>query len=352
MDQIVAIAPLWRRIWARRKGIFVLVTCATLLAGVVAFMMPPWYLAHAELLPPSEDEGGLGLSSLLRGVGLPGVKIPTEVTPGDVFMVILRSRRLSEQIVEKFNLKQLYKRKLMEDTVKDLKTHTSFDLTDAGTIKISVEDRDKQRAADMTNAYIQYLDQFNREIRSTKGRRTRIFVEGRLNEIKTELADAEQRLTEYQVQHKAVALSRNASSAVSQAATLYARRMALEVRLGVVRGYSEGSEEEIQLKQEIAQIDEQMRQLPETGLELARLVRDVTALEQVFALLTAQYEDAKINEARDVVTVDVLDPATTPERKSKPRRILIIGAAFLASSALGAGFALFQGRGQQPTPAS
>src|SRR5262249_9694537 len=154
---------------------------------------------------------------------------------------------------------------------------TKLKLTQAGTIQIAVEDKDRQRAADMAAAYVEYLDQFNRQVRMTKGRRTRLFIQGRLEDTKQELAAAEKQLAEYQIQHKAVALAPGVSSAVDQAARLYARRMALQVRLGVVRSYSQGSEEEVQIQEELSQIDRQMQQLPETGLELTRLVRDVRA---------------------------------------------------------------------------
>jgi uncharacterized protein involved in exopolysaccharide biosynthesis len=125
--------------------------------------------------------------------------------------------------------------------------------------------------------------------------------------------------------------------------------MALQVRLGVVRDYSDGSEEEIQIRQELAQLDRQMRALPETGLEMARLVREVRAGEAVLALLTAQYEDARITEARDVVTVEVLDPAVAPERKSRPHRIIMMAAAFMLSMSLGAGYALLEREAPQPS---
>ena len=303
MDRIVALGPLWNRIWARRRGIFTLVASATIFVGIIAFVLRPWYKAQAELLPPSEDEAGVGITSLLRGVGVPGVKIPTEVSAADVFVVVLQSRRISEQMVTRFDLKKLYKTKYTQDTIEELRQHARFKLTEAGTIQISVEDKNRQRAADMANAYVEFLDQFNRDARMTRGRRTRLFIEGRLAETKQELGAAEQRLAQYQAKHKTAALSPGMSTAVEQAANLYARRMTLQVRLGVVRAYSQGSEEEIQIRQELAQLDQQMRELPETGLELARLVREVKALEQVFAILTAQYEDARITEARDVVTV-------------------------------------------------
>lgn len=340
MDRTLALAPLWARVWARRGSIAIFVSAATLVVGVIAFCLPNWYRASAELLPPGEEESAFGLASLLRGMAVPGIKIPTQVTPSDVFITILESRRINEQIVDRFSLKKLYKRKYMQDAVRDLRTHAKFKLTPAGSIQISAEDKNRQRAADMANAYVELLDRFNREVRMTKGRRTRLFVEERLTESKQELAAAEQRLATYQANHKTVALTPQMSSAVEEAARLYGRRTALQVRLGVLRSFSSGSEEEIQIAQELAQLDRRLKELPETGLELARLVRDVKALEQVFTFLTAQYEDARINEARDIVTVEVLDVASPPERKVRPLRSIMIAATFFLSLALGAGLAV------------
>lgn len=342
MNRTILLGPLWARVWSRRRSVLTLVLAATVITGVIAFLLPTWYRADAELLPPGEEETGLGLATILRGMAVPGIKLPTQVTPGDVFMVVLQSRRINDQVVQRFDLMRRYHTKFMIDTIKELRAHTKFRLTQAGSIQISVEDRDPQRAADMANSYIEFLDRFTREQRMTKGRRTRIFIQDRLNETKQELANSEQRLTVYQTHNKAVALSPGMSSAVEQGARLYAQRMALRVRLGVVQSYSQGGDEEIQLRQELAQLDRQLQQLPETGLELARLVRDVKALEQVFELLTAQYEDARIAEARDVVSVETLDPATKPEKKSRPHRILMMAGAFLLSSVLGMGLAVIR----------
>ena len=339
-DRVVTLSILWDRVWARRRGITILVAITTILVGTLAYVLPPWYRASAELLPPSEEETGVGLSTLLRGVAVPGIRIPTQVTPADVFMVILQSCRIGEQMVDRFDLRRRYKQKLMIDAIQELHDHTRFELTQAGTIRVSVEDRDRKVAADMTNAFMEYLDQFNRQVRMTKGRRARLFIEGRLVDTKEELVAAERRLADYQARNKTVALSPQMSSAIEQASSLYARRTMLQVRLGVIRGYSLGSDEEIQIQQELAQLDQKMRELPATGLELTRLVRDVRALEQVLALLTAQYEDARISEARNVMTIDVLDAAAPPERKSRPKRLTMTAGAFLLSLAFGVGLAM------------
>lgn len=342
MDRTVALAPTWDSIWARRRPILTLVLIVTTVVGIVVFLLPPWYRAEAVLLPAAEEDTGIGLTSLMRGVSVPGIKIPTQVSAADVFLAVLESRRVNEEIVRRFDLKSRYRTKLTVDAISKLQTHTAFELTDAGTIKVAVEDRDPRRAADMANAYVELLDQFNRQVRMTKGRRTRIFVEKRLAETREELVTAEQRLADYQSKHRAIAISPGMSSAVEESAKLYARRTMLEVRLGVVRNYSLNSEEETQISQELIQLDRQMKTLPGIGIELARHMRDAKALEQVFVFLTAQYEDARISEARDLVTVEILDQASPPERRIRPRRGLTIAAAFLTSLVVGCALVLLQ----------
>src|SRR5262245_7035118 len=135
MDRIVSIAPLRDRVLARRRPILVLVLTSTIVVGVIAFLLHPWYRAEAEILPPTEEETVSGLASLMRGAGVPGLKIPTQVTPGDVFMAVLQSRRINTMIAERFDLKKLYKKKFMVDALKELSAHTSFKLTLAGTIQ-------------------------------------------------------------------------------------------------------------------------------------------------------------------------------------------------------------------------
>ena len=335
VDRTVEMSRLWDRVWRRRGAIAAIVGVIVVATAIVAFVLPPWYQGQASLLPPSEEESGFGLSSLLRGIGVPGVKVPTQAAPADVFLAILESRRLNEEVVNRFDLKRRYRVRFMADAVKQLRRHARFELTEAGTIQIRVEDRDPRRAAEMTNAYVDLLDRFNRELRMTKGRRTREFVGRRLLETRQELETAEQRLADYQTRHKTVALTREMSTATEAAARLYAQRTVLQVRLGVIRSYSMGqSDEELQIRQQLAQIDRQLNALPETGLDLARLIRDVKTLEQVYVLLTAQHEEARITEARDVPTVEKLDVATPPERKSRPRRgVMILVAAVLGAAA-------------------
>lgn len=317
----------------------------TLVTAVVALLLPPWYQSNASLMPPGEDVS-FGIGNLLKGIGVPGVKVPSQATPAEVFKAILESRRVNEEIVRRFDLQRLYHKKYMIDTIKELRRHSHIGVDDVGLILVSVEDKDPRRAAAMANAYCEVLDRFNRESRMTRGRRVRQFIASRLDSTRRELDLAEQRLVRYESEHKAVALSADASSAIETASRTYATRASLELRLGVLRSFSrESTDEERQIVEQLAQIDRQLSRLPQTGMELARLLRDVNVGEQLYIMLTAQYEDARITETRDVATVEQLDVATPAERKARPRRLQMIAIAFLFSLSAGVVFASLKDEG-------
>lgn len=342
-ERTVELAAVWDRVRSHARTIALVVGAATVLTGAVAFVLPQWYRATASLLPPSEEESGFGIANLLKGIGVPGVKVPTQAAPADVFVAVLSSRRVNEEIVKRFDLQRRYKRRLMDDALRELRRHAGFSVSEAGVIFIAVEDRDPRRAAEMANAYVEILDRFNRDVRMTKGRRTRNFVEQRLAETRGELQKAEQALAAYQAKHKTLPLSPEMVSSVEAAARLYAERSALQVRLGVAESYSRGaSAETAPLREQMTAIDRQLQAMPATGLDAARLLRDVKTLEALFVLLTGQREEARINEARNVATVEVLDAATPPERRARPKRGFMVAGAFAASLLLAVGWAAMQ----------
>src|SRR5512140_1668532 len=118
MDRTIELGRLWDRVRARQRQILLLVVAATVVTAVVAFLLPPWYRAEASLMPPSEDVS-FGLGNLLKGIGVPGVKVPSQATPAEVFKAILESRRINEEIVHRFDLQRRYHKRLMVDAVKE-----------------------------------------------------------------------------------------------------------------------------------------------------------------------------------------------------------------------------------------
>ena len=313
----------------RARFLLLNVAAVTLAALVASLLLPKWYSARAVMLPPTEDDMGSAMAQFMpRGFG--AIRLPGASTLADVFVAVLKSRSVADRIIERFDLVKRYGVKDGEKAVKELEGHVKFRVGDEGTIAVIVEDRDPKIAAAMANAYVEELDRFNLQTRTTSAQRTRAFIAQRLEVANRDLAAAEDRLSEYQQRKNLPAMSPVDRGEADVGARLMAQKIALEVRLQVLRqSLAEDSEEVRRVRQELAAIERQVGGLPRAGVEIMRLWRDVKVQEQVFELLTAQLEEARIRETRDIPTVQVLDRAVPPLHKSRPKRSLIVVAGFL-----------------------
>jgi uncharacterized protein involved in exopolysaccharide biosynthesis len=311
-----------------------------LLAGALmyglTYLMPPWYRSTAVILPPEETEdAGVGLSVQRFLSRMPTIgSLSNYYTPADIFHAILVSRTVQQAVAEKFGLMSVYRQKSIEKTVKEFQHHSRIALNPDGTISIAVEDKSRQRAADMANAVVAELDRFNVERRNTQARRTRIFLEQRVAETDSLSKRSEALLKAYSVEHHVVvpvAAPENANA--GPLADLMAKKISLEVQLSVLRSYlREGNDRVVQVRTELEQLERQISTLPGVQSELARLVRDVRVYQQAYLLLVAQLEDARLREVMDTPTVTVLDRAVPMERRARPIRWLwAVGAMGLAA---------------------
>jgi uncharacterized protein involved in exopolysaccharide biosynthesis len=303
----------------------VLVTLAAGVLGILlAVVLPKWYRATAVILPPEETDLGGNLGIMARALSkLPALgEFGEYSTPVDIYKAILKSRTVQDEIVERFGLMKIYRLRSRELTLKTLAKHSSVKMNPDGTISVSVEDKDPKRSAAMTMAMLEGLDHYNIAKRNTQGQRTRVFLQRRVAETDSALRVSEMSLRRYQEKHRAVAPASINSADVSAAADLMARKVALEVRIGIMRGYMrENNEQVIQAQRELAELERQIGTLPGLQTELARLIRDNKVQEQLYLLLTAELEDARVKELRDTPTVTILDAPTVPERPSRPRKL-------------------------------
>ncbi len=314
-----------RVVWRRRRLIAVQSAVICVLTVITVLLLPSWYRARTELMPPEDSDGGMSLTSLLAGVKVPGVSLPGAATTAQVYTAILRSRWVCERIIHDYDLQKVYKAKFLDDAIGTLRKRTGISTSDEGTLVIAVEDRDRERAARMANSYVSYLDEFNREHRTTRGHTLRVFTEKRLRQTADSLALAERALADYESTHKSGFLGAGMSEGMDASARLVAERMAAAVKLDALRAsYAAGAPEVREVENALAALDRQLARVPQAGVEAARLYRGVKVNEQLFALLTAQFEEARILEARDTPTVDVIDRAVPPQRRAKPKRAQVV----------------------------
>jgi uncharacterized protein involved in exopolysaccharide biosynthesis len=330
----------------RRRWRFVALNVGliTVAALAVSLVLPKWYSATAVLLPPAEEESSLSVSQLLpRGFG--GIKLPGAPTLSDVFVAVLKSRSVGDRLVARFDLVRRYGLPDSEKALRELQSHTRLLLGDEGTISIAVEDRDPKNAAAMANAYVEELDNFNQLSRTSSARRTRQFIEERLTVVQNDLAAAENSLSSYQQRKNLALLSPEARGQAEIGANIMAQKLALEVKLNVLRqSLVESSEEVRRVKQELSAVERQLGAFPQAGVATMRLWRDLKVQEQLFELLTAQLEEARIRETRDTPTVQVLDPAIPPLHKSRPKRATVVLAGMLLGCIGSVGYLLLTER--------
>ncbi len=338
MSERIDLRPALRAVWDGRRRVLAAAAIAGVVTLGIAFLMPRWYRATAVILPPEESDLLSNMSLAQRALTrFPAFGILNDYfTPADIFKAVLGSRTVAEELIERFDLKTVYRQKSLEKTIKALRENSRIKLNPDGTIQVSVEDKDPARAAAMANAYLEALDRFNVEKRNTQARRTREFLEGRVTETDSLLRASEGALRDYQERTRTVVPTALQNADVRSSADLMARKMMLEVRLGVLRGYLRDDHEEVvQVQRELAALGSRIASLPALQTDLTRLVRDQKVYEQLFLLLTAELEQSRIRETMDTPTVQLLDPATVPERHSRPKRlILAIAAALLAGTAM------------------
>jgi len=369
----VTLFEYWQVISKRKWGIIALCAVMTMGTLVVSFLLPKIYESTATLLPQLESNNGVGLGALFAsgaassaaqslGISLPG----SPATPTDVFTAMLKSRIMADDIIRRFDLMEHYETKTMHDARGSLEGATRIVVTKEKVIKVAVEDKDPQLASDIANFYVSNLDRLNQTLSVSKARENRKFIEQRVAETQTALVKVEDALKEFQTQNRTVAIEAQSKAMIEATAMIQAQIMAQEVQLQVMGSYLSSNNPEIaRVQSSISELRKQL-QIMETGksgkerlpgdrlrpaitsvptlaLEYGRLARDLKVQETLYALLISQYEQAKLTEARDTPTVQVLDPAIPAERKSRPKILLNVLIAGILSLFVGLFWAFVRG---------
>jgi uncharacterized protein involved in exopolysaccharide biosynthesis len=271
--------------------------------------------------------------------------------PGDLFIGMLHSRTIQDRLIDKFDLRKVYRVKRYQDARKKLENRSYIVGEKEGLISISVEDHDPSRAAAMANAYVDELHDLNAELAISEAAQRRLFYEEKVKAERDALSLAEIALKQAQEQTGLLQPDAQARVIIQSVADMRAQVALREVQIEAMRTYATKDNPELRrAEQELAGLKTQLakmehnsgnagngdvdlptRKLPQAELEYLRRARDLKYHEALYEFLNKQLEAARIDEAKDAVVVQVVDKAVVPERKSGPHRILIILLAALAA---------------------
>jgi uncharacterized protein involved in exopolysaccharide biosynthesis len=335
---------------ARNKRLVVwLPIAAAALAAIVSLFLPNIYTATARILPPQQNASmAAALLAQLGNLGQIASQTAGLKNPSDLYVGMLQSRTIADNIIKRFHLQSLYDKETLVDTRKALANRTTIFSGRDGLIAIEFEDEDPVRAASIANAYIEELQNLSQTLAVTEASQRRLFFEKQLAQTRSDLTSAEIAFQKVQEKTGLLKLDGQSQAIIESVASLRAEIASKEVQLETMRTFSTSTNPDlIRAGSQLSALREQLSKLergaaatqgsvfvptgriPQVGLEYVRTLRDLKYQEALFELMAKQFEIAKIDEARDMGIIQVLDAAIPPDKKSWPKRSLIVVATFI-----------------------
>ncbi len=382
-----------RLLWGRRRFFLRAGTLGLIASTVVAFLIPKSYTSTTQLMPPDpQSTSGMAMMAAMAakaGGGLAGVTsdLLGLKSSGALFIGVLRSQTSEDRLIQQFDLKKVYGKRLVVDARTKLDENTAIsEDRKSGIITISVTDHNPQRASALANAYVDQLNTLVSELSTSSAHRERVFLEERLKVAKQDLDDASNQLAQFSSKNNTLDIQQEGKAMLDAAGTIAGELIAAESQLeGLRQIYTDNNSRVRSLNGRVAELRRQLeklggtqssaaknpqastltksqattplpgqaadppadtvsgqaadpsagkaggglpyptiKSLPLLGAKYGDYYRRAKIQETVYELLTEQYELAKVQEAKETPSVKVLDPAKIPEKKSFPPRLVIM----------------------------
>jgi len=318
---------------------------AAIAAATYSLLLPNIYTGTTRVLPPQQGASAASalLSQLGGGagglIGAAGGALGIR-NPNDLYVGMLKSRTVADNLIVRFDLNKVHQQKLQSNTRNILVGSTTIAAGRDGIITIDVDDKDPKRAAELANAYVDELMKLTKILAVTEASQRRLFFERQLVQAKDNLTAAEIFARQGLQKGGLAQVDAQGRSMIEVTARLRAQISAKEVQRGAMRTFAaEGNPELQRTQQELEALRRELSRIEgsspiaavgrgdasgNSGLDNLGRLRDVKYYEFLYELLAKQYELAKIDEAKDATVIQVMDRAIEPDRKSKPKRSLIV----------------------------
>lgn len=339
-----------------KKMIIIPTLIVSIIAVVYIMLVPKYWVSTAKFMPLQEQRATMPLAgSQLLGMGLSMFGPQIQVNALEM-IAIMNSRTFSENVIRKFDLIDYFEienedeRVEMEEAVEALNKKVKDVKLDreTGIITLNIETKDKHLSADIANYYIEMLDRHNLENRMTKGRQKREFIEERLTNVKAKIDSIANEINKFQKQQNVIDLELQAMNLVDLYSDIISEQVTTEIELDFNRQFIEPSSPMIAklearnqlLKQRIADLEHvdkreeklfvlNLKDLPDLVLQYMELELTMEIQTKIYEYLYPIYEEARIDEIKDLPTIEVLDQAIPAGLRSKPSRARFCIITFL-----------------------
>ena len=325
-----------------KKFILGFTSLVILVAVTVSLLMTPVYTAKTVIMPPQQQQSSASsaLASLGALAGLAGGAAGIK-SPDEMYVAFMGSDRFLNALIARFHLQERYHTKTLIDTRTLLKSKAKV-MPDkkSGLISIEFEDEDPQFAAEVANAHVQELGRMLDMLAVTDAQQRRVFFESQIKKVQENLSSAEIAFRQAKEKSGLQVTSVIAETGVRASAELRGQIAAREVQLQSLSRFATPQNPEVQrIASELSAERAQLQKLEQGSgqvigttlqLEAVKSYRDMKVQEAMLEVLIKQFELARVDEAKEGPLIQVVDLATPPERRSKPKRTLIVLASALA----------------------
>ena len=363
IDVVVTLLKRWRTI-----AIFVVLGAGAAIA--YAGMATEWYSATLSVVPSqrSQDIAAMSLAAKLPGLE----SFSTDVQRIEA---VLSSTSVADEVIAKFKLEERYGTEHLEHAREALRSHCNVGIDrKSSVVSLTCEDTDPHRVMEMATFFGEVGNRVFGRISVSNAREERAFLETQVAKTRHDVDEASRKLREFQEQHKIIDLPEQSKAVISAMAQIKGELVSKQLELSYVSGFSgRGESNVVQLEQQIAVMESKLKQLedaqhvsapptddgsgsntksatgsgakffpgamtvPELRFELEQLMREQKIQETVYGLMTQRFEMARVDEARDTSSFQILDNPTVPTYRSRPKRrqifaMGILGALVLASA--------------------
>jgi uncharacterized protein involved in exopolysaccharide biosynthesis len=360
----IPVGDLVAALWQRRRWLAMVTGIGLILAAGYALSIPNQYISTAQLMPPDQQAfSNVSMLSALAGTEsiAPMGGLMSAKTPAGTLIGILGSQTAQDDIIDHFNLRRVYHCKFYYEARKILTNRSTIDEDrKSGIISIAVMDLDRYRARDLAEAYVEELDKLVNRESTSSARRERIFLEERLKSIKSDLDASSVALSQFSSRNGTLNPQSQGQALFESATRLQGELITAQGELSALKAMY--SDDNVRVREALARVEElqnqllkmgstggdvdganlkpgqeypSLRDIPILGVTYSDLSRQLMLQESIYETLTKQYELAKVEEAKEIPAIKVLDEPQVPERKSSPHRTFIVLLCALASAFAG-----------------
>lgn len=332
----------------RKRFILLFTLGSAVLTAIVCMILPVRYTGESSLMPPQQSSAGAGMFSQFVGGGggalaaFAGSSLGIK-SQNDTYVAMFKSRTVEDAMVTRFDLMKAYHVKKLSDARKVFERRSTAvaGLKD-GIIRVTVDDSSPDKAAAMTNAFVEEFQRLASNVATTEAGQRRVFFDRQLEDAKNNLAKAEQDLKKSELKTGLIQPESESWAMIQSAASIQGQIAAKEVQLqGMSSFATDNNPDVIAAKRELDELRAQLARLtgntssgselfvpkgkvPEAALEYVGKLREVKYRETIFQALATQYQLAKLDEAKQGAVFQIIDVAVPPDRRSFPHRTVLV----------------------------